>query len=103
MILILDFDEDSGLQDINGNWLKSSVYGCFWIILQDNKKVEFIEAWYTRRFGISNRVYETLEPVFENVVYCLMNDIEDKIESGNYSINLVNNMDFYNLFQKIKD
>ena len=39
MILILDFDLDSGLQDINGNLLKSSVYGCFWIIVPDNKKM----------------------------------------------------------------
>lgn len=97
MILILDFDLDSGLQDINGNLLKSSVYGCFWIIVPDNKKDEFIEAWYTRRFGISDRVYETLEPVFENVVYCIMNNIEDKIDSGNYSIDIHNEIDFYNI------
>ena len=97
MILILDFDLDSGLQDINGNLLKSSVYGCFWIIVPDNKKDEFIEAWYQRKFGVSDRVYTTLEPVFEEVVYCLMNNIEDKICSGNYSIDILNNMDFYNI------
>ena len=103
MILTFDFDQDSGFTNIEGQELKSSVYGCYWIIVPDKEKDKFIEAWYQRKFGVSDRVYTTLEPVFENVVYCLMNDIEDKIDSGNYSINLVNNMDFYNLFQKIKD
>ena len=100
MILIFDFDQDSGLQDINGNWLNSSVYGCYWTIVPEKDKDKFIDAWYQRKLGITDRVYATIEPVFEEVVYCLMNNIEDKICSGNYSIDLVNNMDFYNLFQK---
>lgn len=103
MILIFDFDQDSGFTNIDGQPLGSSVYGYYWIILCNEEKDKFIEAWYNRKFGISDRVYETLEPVFENVAYCLMNDIEDKIYSGNYSIDLVNNMDFYNLFKKLKD
>lgn len=103
MILIFDFDQDSGFTNIEGQELKSSVYGCYWIIVPDKEKDKFIEAWYQRKLGISDRVYETLEPVFENVVYCLMNDIEDKICSGNYSIDLVDSIDFYYLFQKLKD
>lgn len=103
MILIFNFDQDSGLTNIEGQELKSSVYGCYWIMVSDEEKEKFIEAWYNRKFGITDRVYETLEPVFENVVYCLMNNIEDKIESGNYSIDLVNSIDFYYLFQKLKD
>lgn len=103
MILIFDFDEDSAFTNIHGQQLNSSVYGYYWCIVKDYNRDNFVEAWYQRKFGISDRVYETLEPVFENVVYCLMNDIEDKIESGNYSIKLVKYIDFYDLFQKIKD
>lgn len=100
MILIFDFDQDSGFTNIHGRQLNSSVYGCYWCIVEEHNRDNFIEAWYQRKFGISDRVYETLEPVFENVVYCLMNDIEDKIESGNYTIDLVKHIDFYALFQK---
>lgn len=103
MILIFDFDQDSGFTNIHGQQLNSSVYGYYWCIVEEHNRDNFIEAWYHIKFGVSDRVYETLEPVFENVVYCLMNDIEDKIESGNYSVHLVNNMDFYYLFKKFKD
>lgn len=100
MILIFDFDGDSGFTNIYGRQLNSSVYGYYWCIVGEHNKNNFIEAWYQKKFGISDKVYETLEPVFENVVYCLMNDIEDKIESGNYSIKLVKYIDLYDLFQK---
>ena len=54
MLLIFDFDQDSGFTNIEGQELKSSVYGCYWIIVPDKEKDEFIEAWYQRKLGISD-------------------------------------------------
>ena len=75
MILILDFDQDSGISNLKGEWMTSSIYGWYILLVPEEDKNQFIEAWYERKLGITDRVYETLLPVFERVVYCLMNNI----------------------------
>lgn len=97
MILMLHTDGDSGCCTLDGKLMKTSLYDDYLIMINEDQKSLFIESWYSRKLGISDRVYETLEPIFENVVYCLMNDIEEKFENGNYSINLFKRIDLYTI------
>ena len=64
------------------------------IIVQEVQKSLFIESWKERKLGISDRVFEAFEPLMNDIEYCLMNDIEEKFDNGNYYFKLVQHVDF---------
>lgn len=97
MVLLLDFDGDSGIKDLNGNWMNETIWGGTYLLIisSDNHKNLFVENWYKRNFGITDKVYEVIEPIFDDIIYCLMNNIEETFNNGNYTVKLINNIDFY--------
>lgn len=97
MVVLFNFDGDSGIKDLEGNWLKETIWGGTYLLIisSDNHKNLFVENWYKRNFGITDKVYEVIEPIFDDIIYCLMNNIEETFNNGNYTVKLINNIDFY--------
>lgn len=98
MVIILYTDGDSGIHDLQGKWMKETIWGStYLIIVQESKKSLFIESWNERKLGISDRVFQAFEPLMKDIEYCLMNNIEEKFDSANYYFKLVQRVDFYNI------
>ena len=78
MLILIDCDLESGMTNLKGEKLKPFIYGsCFAIKLTTKKEKElFIQSWYEKRFGITDKVYNTLEYIFEDIATCLMNNEE---------------------------
>lgn len=89
-------DGDSGIHDLKGNWMNETIWGSTYLIItpEEQKKL-FIDSWNERKLGISDRVFEAFKPLMKDVEYCLMNDIEEKFENGNYYLKLINKVEFY--------
>lgn len=96
MVIMLDTDGDSGIHDLKGNWMNETIWGSTYLIITPNEQKKlFIDSWNERKLGISDRVFEAFEPLMKDIEYCLMNDIEEKFENGNYYMKLMNRVDFY--------
>lgn len=101
MVIVLYTDDDSGIHDLKGDWMKESIWGStYLIIVQEAQKSLFIKAWNERKLGISDRVFNAFKPLMKDIEYCLMNDIEEKFDNGNYYFKLVQHVDFYNITGK---
>ncbi len=89
MIFTIYTDGDSGLTIMDKKILPFYENSQEYIIgISENKTDEFIEEFYKNRFGLTDKVYAAIEPIFEEVIYLLKNNIEDKIENGNYYIKI---------------
>ena len=89
MIFTIYTDGDSGLTVNNKKILPFYKESEEYIInIPTYKTDEFIEEFYKNRFGLTDKVYAAIEPIFEEVIYLLKNNIEDKIENGNYYIKI---------------
>ena len=98
MVILLETDGDSGIHDLQGNWMNETIWGStYLLIVQECHKKLFIDSWNERKLGISDRVFECFEPLMNDIEYCLMNDIEEKFDNGNYCLKLVNKVDFHTI------
>jgi hypothetical protein len=90
MYLMLYTDGDSGLFNLNGERFKESIWSDTYIfdLSSENEKKEFLNAWENRKLGMSNKMLEILNFRFNELQYFLLNDIETKLENGNYYIKL---------------
>ena len=90
MFIMIYTDGDSGVTNTDGTKLKESIWGSTYIIDTPLAvdRLNFINAWENNTLNISDKVYEVLNMVFENVKYCLLNKTEDKFENGNYYIKI---------------
>lgn len=89
-------DGDSGIHDLKGNWMNETIWGSTYLIITPNEQKKlFIDSWNERKLGISDRVFEAFKPLMKDIEYCLMNDIEEKFENGNYELKLINKVEFY--------
>lgn len=96
MVIMLYTDGDSGIHDLKGNWMNETIWGSTYLIIApDEQKKLFIDSWNERKLGVSDRVFEAFKPLMKDIEYCLMNDIEEKFENGNYYIKLISRVDFY--------
>lgn len=96
MIIVLYTDGDSGICDLQGNWMNETIWGStYLLIVQECHKKLFIDSWNERKLGISDRVFEAFEPLMKDIEYCLINNIEEKFGNGNYYLKLVEKVDFY--------
>lgn len=96
MVIMLYTDGDSGIHDLKGNWMNETIWGSTYLIITPNEQKKlFIDSWNERKLGISDRVFEAFKPLMKDIEYCLMNDIEEKFENGNYELKLINKVDFY--------
>ena len=102
MVVLFDFDGDSGIKDLEGNWMNETIWASNYLLIIGSEKHKhlFVENWYKRNFGISDKVYEVIEPIFEDIAYCLMNDIEETFVNGNYTVKLMDRVDFYYITRK---
>lgn len=89
MYLMLYTDGDSGFY-INDEKCKESIWSNTYIIelKSEKEKKEFIEAWRNKKFGMSTEMLEVINFRFNELQYFLLNDIETKLENGNYYIKL---------------
>ena len=92
MIIVIDTDLDSPITNANGEKIKPFLYGsCFAFLVKTKEdKEQFIQDWYNRRFGLNDRVFDTLNDIFHEISYSILNDNFGNIENGNYSIMLLN-------------
>jgi hypothetical protein len=96
MVIMLYTDGDSGIHDLKGNWMNETIWGSTYLIITPNEQKKlFIDSWNERKLGISDRVFEAFKPLMKDIEYCLMNDIEEKFENGNYELKLINKVEFY--------
>ena len=92
MIIVIDTDLDSPITNKNGEKIEPFLYGSGFAFLVKTKedKEQFIEDWYNRKFGLNDRVFDTLNNIFHEISYSILNDNFGTIENGNYSIMLLN-------------
>lgn len=92
MIIAIDTDLDSPITNTNGEKIEPFLYGsCFAFLVKTKEdKEQFIENWYNRKFGLNDRVFDTLNNIFHEISYSILNDNFGTIENGNYSIMLLN-------------
>lgn len=97
MVIMFQFDGDSGIKTLEGEWMVETIWESTYLVILSSKEHKnlFIENWYKRNLGISDKVYSTLEPIFEDVVYCLMNNKAETFQNGNYTIKLLEQIDLY--------
>lgn len=89
MIFYINTDGDSGMKDLDGNWLKASYHDENYIFVLSDKDVEvFISAFKERKLGISDKVFTAFEPHIDIISYCLRKKIDETINSSNYSISI---------------
>ncbi len=89
MIFTIYTDGDSGLIIDNKKILPFYENSQEYIINIPIFKIDkFIEEFYLSKFGLTDKVYNAIEPIFEDVIYLLKNNLEDKIENGNYYIKI---------------
>ena len=80
MIFTIYTDGDSGLTINNKKILPFYENSQEYIINIPTYKIDkFIEEFYLSKFGLTDKVYAAIEPIFEEVIYLLKNNIEDKI------------------------
>ena len=92
MIIVIDTDLDSPITNANGEKIEPFLYGsCFAFLVKTKEdKEQFIQDWYNRRFGLNDKVFDTLNNIFHEISYSILNDNFGTIENGNYSIMLLN-------------
>ena len=92
MIIVIDTDLDSPITNANGEKIEPFLYGSSFAFLVKTKedKEQFIQDWYNRKFGLNDRVFDTLNNIFHEISYSILNDNFGTIENGNYSIMLLN-------------
>lgn len=92
MIIVIDTDLDSPITNKNGEKIEPFLHGsCFAFLVKTKEdKEQFIEDWYNRKFGLNDRVFDTLNNVFHEISYSILNDNFGTIKNGNYSIMLLN-------------
>ena len=92
MIIVIDTDLDSPITNANGEKIEPFLYGSIFAFLVKTKedKEQFIQDWYNRKFGLNDRVFDTLNNIFHEISYSILNDNFGTIENGNYSIMLLN-------------
>ena len=106
MFIMIYTDGNSGISNIDDTKLKESIWDSTYVIdvTQEIDKLNFINAWENNILNISDEVYESLNMVFKEVKYCLLNKLEEKYnvdsKNGNYYIKIFKELNINNLTSK---
>ena len=106
MFIMVYTDGNSGISNIDDTKLKESIWDSTYVIdvTQEIDKLNFINAWENNILNISDEVYESLNMVFKEVKYCLLNKLEEKYnvdsKNGNYYIKIFKELNINNLTSK---